>query len=90
MLADDLLVGNDGWRMISLGVEPDRSAMMSVVPSAASASPCAGRGVLGGTRGIDARPWTSTGAGSRCVCASGRAVSSATNPIARSLSGLGA
>ena len=37
MLADDLLVANDRWRMTSLAVEPDGSVMMSVVPSAASA-----------------------------------------------------
>jgi transposase len=37
MLADDLLVGNDRWRMTSLAVEPDGSVMMSVVPSAVSA-----------------------------------------------------
>jgi hypothetical protein len=37
MLAEDLLVGNDCWRMTSLAVEPDGSVMMSVVPSAASA-----------------------------------------------------
>ena len=37
MLADDLLVGHDCWRMTSLAVEPDGSVMMSVVPSAASA-----------------------------------------------------
>ena len=37
MLADDLLVGTDRWRMTSLAVEPDGSLMMSVVPSAASA-----------------------------------------------------
>ena len=37
MLADDLLVGNDRWRMTSLAVEPDGSVMMNVVPSAVSA-----------------------------------------------------
>src|SRR5437868_14049410 len=37
MLADDLVVGNDRWRMTSLAVEPDGSVMMSVVPSAISA-----------------------------------------------------
>ena len=37
MLADDLLVGNDRWRMTTLAVEPDGSVMMSVVPSAVSA-----------------------------------------------------
>lgn len=41
MLADDLLVGNDRWRMTSLAVEPDGSVLMSVVPNAASAMcPC--------------------------------------------------
>jgi hypothetical protein len=37
MLADDLLVGNDRWRMTSLAVEPDGSVMKSVVPGAVSA-----------------------------------------------------
>ena len=37
MLADDLLVGNDRWRMTSLAVEPDGSVMLSVVTSAVSA-----------------------------------------------------
>jgi transposase len=35
---DDLLVGSDRWRMASLAIEPDGSVMMSVVPSATSAT----------------------------------------------------
>jgi transposase len=42
MLADDLLAGNDRWRMTSLAVESDGSVMLSVVPSAASAVPACG------------------------------------------------
>jgi hypothetical protein len=34
---DDLLVGNDRWRMASLVVESDGSVLMSVVPNAGSA-----------------------------------------------------
>jgi hypothetical protein len=83
VLADDLLVGNDRWRMTSLAVEPDGSVMMSVVPSAVSAiCPVVGRGVLGGIRGIDVRHWICPGASSPCGCASGRGGSSATNQLA--------
>ncbi len=38
MNVDDLLVGSNRWRMTSLAVEPDGSVMMSVIPSALSAT----------------------------------------------------